>query len=421
MTAIDVDPARGWRLAAEQSGPEAALAASELEAALGGPGVEGVEIALSHANGTGDGFRRLGGPGRVELHGDSPRGLLFGAYRTLEDLGLRWPWPGRESGRAGAARLEELVEESPALPGRCLVLGERALLEDADAWIGWAARNRLNALFVHVSTQREPAGAAPEATWRERRGNALELARQRGMTIEHGGHLLPELLRTEDLRALAAGEPPSEDARRILVEHVRAHPEADVLHLWGADLPAGGSGGREASEAALLTANTVAEVAEAERPNLQVAYLAYHDTTEVPRGVRPRANVCLLFAPRERCYEHSLADPGCRRNQRHRELLLAQIEHFGAAGAAPPRVFEYWFDAILFADGVPDLTATMAEDLRFYAETGVHSVQLLMTGHGRRPQPHPNPPAFARLAWDATTARAQRSCSAAFSRSGPRC
>jgi len=63
-------------------------------------------------------------------------------------------------------------------------------------------------------------------------------------------------------------------------------------------------------------------------------------------------------------------------------------------------VFEYWFDAILFAGGVPDLSATMAEDLRFYAEAGVHTVQLLMTGHGRPPQPHPNPPAFARLAWN---------------------
>jgi hypothetical protein len=49
---------------------------------------------------------------------------------------------------------------------------------------------------------------------------------------------------------------------------------------------------------------------------------------------------------------------------------------------------------------VPDLTDTMAEDLRFYADSGVHTVQLLMTGHGRPPPPHPNPPAFARLAWD---------------------
>jgi hypothetical protein len=402
---IDIDPSRGWRLAGELADSETALAAAELEAALGPAGEGGIEIGLSHANGDGDGFRRRVRPERIELHGDSPRGLLFGVYRTLEELGLRWEWPGQEPGRAAAARLDETVDDAPALPGRCLVLGERALLEDVESWIVWAARNRLNTLFVHVSTQREPTGSAPEAGWRERRRRALELARERGMAIEHGGHLLPELLQAQELRALAAGEAPGEDAGEILTEHVRAHPEADVLHIWGADLPAGPSSGDDASEATLRTANSVAAVAERERPGVQVAYLAYHDTEDVPRGVSPRSNVCLLFAPRERCYEHSLADPSCRTNRRYRDLLRAQIEHFGAAGAAPPRVFEYWFDAILFAGAVPDLTDTMAEDLRYYADAGVHTVQLLMTGHGGPPSPHPNPPAFARLAWDPDSSR----------------
>jgi hypothetical protein len=402
---IEIDPSLGWRLTSELSDPTAALAAAELEAALGPPGEDGIEIALSHAGDTGDGFRRRVDPERIELHGDSPRGLLFGVYRTLEEFGLRWEWPGQESARAGSAQLEALVEDAPALPGRCLVLGERVLLQEAESWIVWAARNRLNTLFVHVSTRRQPIGSAPEATWRERRGRALELARERGMTVEHGGHLLPELLPADDLRALAAGEAPSEGAREILAAHVRAHPEADVLHLWGADVSAGPSDGDDASEATLRTANSVAEVAEGERPGVQVTYLAYHDTEDVPRAVRPRSNVCLLFAPRERCYEHSLADQSCRTNRRHRDLLAAQIEHFDAAGALPPRVFEYWFDAILFAGGVPDLTETMAEDLRFYAEAGVHTVQLLMTGHGSPPPPHPNPPAFARLAWDSHSSR----------------
>jgi uncharacterized protein DUF4838 len=181
---------------------------------------------------------------------------------------------------------------------------------------------------------------------------------------------------------------------------VRAHPEAEVLHLWGADVPSGVRDAPEASEAALRTANALAELAERERPGVQVAYLAYHDTEEVPEGVRPRPNVSLVFAARERCYEHSLTDPSCRRNARHRDLLLAQVEHFRAAGAAPPRVLEYWFDAIRFSGGVPDLTATMGEDLRLYREAGVDTVQILATGHRGPPPPHPNPPAFARLAWD---------------------
>jgi Domain of unknown function (DUF4838) len=401
---IDIDLARGWRPAPKQSEPAVALATAELEEALGAPGADGIEIALSHAGGTGDGFRRRSRPTQVEIHGESPRGLLFGVYRTLEELGLSWPWPGQQRGRAGAGRFEELAEEAPALPGRCLVLGELALLEDADGWIEWAGRNRLNGLFLHVSTRPDPVGAAPERLWLERRRPILDLARERGMTIEHGGHLLPELLAPEELSALAIGSV-SEHSRQVLAEHVRAHPEAEVLHLWGADLPATASRGEQASEAVLRTANTVAEVAERERPGVQVAYLAYHETEEVPRGIDPRPNVCLLFAPRERCYEHSLADPACRRNRRHRDLLLAQIEHFGAGGAAPPRVFEYWFDAILFAGGVPDLTDTMAEDLGFYADAGVHTVQLLMTGHGRQPSPHPNPVTFAQRAWDGKAGR----------------
>src|SRR5215213_11840390 len=106
---VDIDPTRGWRLAADLSNPTVALAAAELEAALERPGEDGIEIALSHAGGAGDRFRRRARPARVEIHGDSQRGLLFGIYRTLEELGVRWPWPGQRRGGARAGGLEELV------------------------------------------------------------------------------------------------------------------------------------------------------------------------------------------------------------------------------------------------------------------------------------------------------------------------
>ncbi len=397
--ALELDLSRGWRLAGDLSAPEAALGAAELEAALGAPGGDGVELVLSHGNGTRDGFRRRASPLRLELHGESPRGLLFGVYAMLEELGERWPWPAERRRRTDRAALAEEIDESPAFPGRCIVLGERTVIDDAESWIVWAARNRLNGLFVHVSTRPEPLGAAPETAWRDHRERPVALAGERGMMIEHGGHLLPELLARADLRALAEGRRPSDAGRQMLEEHVRAHPEAEVLHLWGADLPRRAGGG-EASEAALRTANALAAIADGVRPGTQVAFLAYHDTEQVPLGVRPRHNVCLLFAPRERCYEHPLVDPGCRRNARYRDLLRAHIKHFRAAGAAPPRVFEYWFDAILFSGGIPDLSETMAADLALYHDVGVHTVQMLITGHGRPPAPHPNPPAFARLAWD---------------------
>lgn len=174
------------------------------------------------------------------------RGLLHGVFGLLAALGLRWPWPGRAV-RVGDGPLAvaESVEDEPVVRERCLVLGHRAALEAGEEWIVWAARNRLNAIFVHVGPGRAPFGAAPEGLWRERRARLVALARDRAMTIEHGGHLLADLLTGEVLaragRELEGGSPAGgvEALQAAVSAHARAHPEADVLHLWGADTAAG--------------------------------------------------------------------------------------------------------------------------------------------------------------------------------------
>jgi hypothetical protein len=132
----------------------------------------------------------------------------------------------------------------------------------------------------------------------------------------------------------------------------------------------------------------------------QVSYLAYHDTEAVPERERPRHNVCLLWAPRERCYEHPAGDDGCSQNARYAETFRAQVELFRSARAAPPRVFEYYLDGILFSGGVPPLGRVIAGDLAFYRDAGAHTVQALATGRGAGAEPHPNAWLFARLAWD---------------------
>ncbi len=206
---IELELSHGAAISGDRSAPEAALAATELERALGPPGDGALRIVLGHRDGAGEGFRRRAAPGVVELSGDSPRGLLFGAYALLDELGVRCPWPAERSPVIATSGLEdEEIADAPQLPGRCLILGERALLEQAEEWIVWAARNRLNTVFVHVSTQRAPVGQAPEALWRERRDGPVGLARERGMVIEHGGHVLPELLAPNQIRALMKGHRP---------------------------------------------------------------------------------------------------------------------------------------------------------------------------------------------------------------------
>jgi hypothetical protein len=403
-------------LRSEQSTP--LLAAAEVERVLrriGGrkPGA-GPTIALSHGDGDGEAFSWRATAAGVELRGEGPRGLLYAGYDLLESIGCRWAWPGGGGELLPSGTRFELpdapVQRSPALPGRCLIVGHRAFLTDVEEWIVWAARNRLNTLFVHTSTRRQPTGAAPEALWRNRRDRAARLARERGMTLEHGGHLLPELLPAEVLgrlpvelaaerRDLAFAE-----LRRVVQEHASDHPEADVFHLWGADVAPGatrvGRDGHSPSEQTLLVANAAAAALEEVRP-AQLAFLAYHDTEAVPERVRPRRNVCLLWAPRPRCYAHPIDHGSCPVNVPHyRDTFSAQVEHFREAGAAPARVFEYYLDAILFSGGVPVLGRVMKEDLAYYRDAGAHTVQALMTGHGPWREPHPNPWLFARLAWD---------------------
>jgi len=403
---VELDVSGGWRVS---GAPEAAVAAAELEqglAALAGGSRRGggVVFELVEGGGTGEGFRWEATPAAIRLEGAGPRGLLCGVFGLLAALGVRWPWPGRAV-RIGAQALAlpETLEEEPVLPGRCLVLGERALLEAAEDWIVWAARNRLNTIFVHVSTRRAPFGAAPEALWQQRRERPVALARERGMAIEHGGHLLPELLPAEALARAAdelrAGTPAGavQALQAAVSAHARAHPEADVLHLWGADSVAGAGTGRARSEEALRLTNAVAAAVERVDPGAALASLAYHDTVAVPVAVRPRRNVCLLWAPRERSYDHR-ADGGP--NAGLWELFQRQVAHHGAAGARPPRVFEYYVDAIRFAGGVPELGAVMAADLPAYAAAGAHTVQALMTGAGAWRAPHPNPWLFGRLAWN---------------------
>jgi hypothetical protein len=403
---VQLELSRGWRI----SGAEGTRAAAdELEEGLRAitgrrGGGRGVAFEIVEVGGSGEGFRWEATADAVTLEGVGPRGLLHGVFGLLAALGLRWPWPGRAVRVGdGSLALAESAEDEPVVRERCLVLGHRALLEAGEEWIVWAARQRLNAIFVHVGPGRAPFGAAPERLWQERRARLVALARDRAMTIEHGGHLFGDLVTGEVLasvgRELEAGSPAGgvEALQAAVAAHARAHPEADVLHLWGADTAAGAASATAASERALRLTNAAAAAVERSRPSATVASLAYHDTLAVPTGTRPRGNVCLLWAPRERSYGHPAdAEP----NAQLWALFRRHVAHYAAAGARPTRVYEYYVDGIRFPHGVPDLGAVMAADLRAYAAGGAHAVQALMTGAGRPPSVYPNPALFAQLSWD---------------------
>ena len=423
--------------------PTARLAAEELQADLAqmsGTTLRRVAATSSRAprfelryqDSDGDGFTRTvtnGGAGRVTLKGDSPRGLLFAVYDTLAELGCRWLYPGPAGVRIPQSKTLRLpvgtVRREPSFPGRCLVVGHDLYLDDLEDWVVWAARNQLDTIFLHPFPPSN-LGGKPEPFWAAKLQEALPIIHERSLLVEYGGHGLSELLPRGVFHAMPDAFrfdgtqrtpdhnfcPSHPETRRIIREHAAAffqdHPGVDVFHLWPDDITGGGwcqcpaCADLSPTDQALQATNEIAEVLAEANPAARVAFLAYHDTVAPPTRVQPYPNVCLLYAPRERCYAHSLPDDACALNRDTYALhCREQIAVFDEDGAPEHRVFEYYADAVLFKSMLPPLPTVLAADMRFYRDAGVHTVQTLMTADRPWVTMPLNLWLFARLAWDA--------------------
>ncbi|MFV9503009.1 MAG: DUF4838 domain-containing protein [Oscillochloridaceae bacterium umkhey_bin13] len=422
-----------WALELASDQPVARLAAEELQAtlvALGGPRLAivaqapGPRLRLSHGP-AGDGFLRAPDPQGFNLHGDGPRGLLFAVYDLLESLGCCWPTPTQAylPQRASLPLPNEAVATRPALAVRSLVLGHDLFLAEAKAWIVWAARNRLNTIFMHTTIHDPALGACRLQSWRQHRRTLLPLIKARGLRLELGGHHLRDLLprrlfrshpdyfrhngtrRTPDHNLCVSNPEALALLQRSAAAFYRAYPEAEVYHLWPDDLRAGGwchcpaCAHLSPADQTLLTANALARALPPDRPTSRVSYLAYHDTAAPPTQVQPHAAVTLLAAPRTRSYAVDVADPLNRSIVNELATTRAAFAH--PAPTDPPHaVFEYYLDGILFKSAIPPLGPVIANDLAHYQRLGLHGAHVLLTGDRPFLSAPPNAYLFAQLAWD---------------------
>ena len=427
-----------WTIALDSASQPARLAAEELRAHLGLLGAPdlpvrsaapGPRIALRHGP-TGDGFMRAPDEHGLVVRGAGPRGLLYAVYDLLEALGCRWVAPGvagTHYARHATVTLPNVaIADRPALAVRGLIIGHDHFLDEAEGWIIWAARNRLNTLFVHTTIHEPALGACRLALWRARRRTLLPLLRERGLRVELGGHHLRDLLP----RRLFRDEPTlfRHDGTRRTPDHnlcvsnpralarlcetgaafFRAYPEAEVYHLWPDDLRAGGwchcptCAALSPADQALTAANALAATLAGVRPDARVAYLAYHDTEGAAARVVPHPNLSLLFAPRTRSYAVGIAAPA---NATVAARLDAGAAAFGATDNQPRAqrpnvaVFEYYLDGILFKSSPPPLASVIAADMAHYRAAGVGAVHVLLTGDRPFAWAPVNAYLFARLAW----------------------
>ena len=408
-------------------------------------GSTGGKLQVVAGDRAGDGFSVEIRANRVILRGDNPRGCLNAAYWLLEQLGFCWvaPGPGGVRFVPGKQLAEGSYREAPRFARRTLILGNDALHDDWPEWLEWASRNRLNDIFFHDTPpsrlDRGPAtraltaegAAADGGGWMLERWDAdsesiRASASAAGMSIQFGGHHLSALLERELFATNPEWFPMNDgvrDARYNLcisneggIAHLKARARAfferfagaAVYHLWADDIRGGGwcecptCAGMSPSDQALFATNVLAEVLAESVPGARVAHLAYHDTLLPPTNVRPRENVSLLFAPRERCYAHAIGDASCERNVPRYWAPFEGLLPLFANDPARIEVFEYYSDAILFKWLAPPHLSVQPLDAEAYASAGAGNLQNLMVTPRRWLGPPWHAWCMARCAWGST-------------------
>ncbi len=131
------------------------------------------------------------------------------------------------------------------------------------------------------------------------------------------------------------------------------------------------------SDQAMLLYNAILKGIRRADPNARQCYLAYLDTMEVPRTVRPEEGIFLEFAPMYRDTKTPLGENRCEENQRYVRDLGPLLSYFGKKDF---QVLEYWLDNSLFSGWkkppkkiAVDLD-TIRADIRFYRERGAEGI-----------------------------------------------
>jgi hypothetical protein len=345
---------------------------------------------------------------RVLLTGRGAAGTLYAVYAWLERLGWRWFTPGP----AGTCRPEPQAtwpvagEALVTTPAFDLFRGFHvafAGMESTDVF-HWMARNRLDTWSHHPASQ--------------------PLLHKLGFTTLSGGHVLETIFDPDapqpgggtlfethpEWFAQVKGERTRAQAHRYqpcfsnpgaldhLARHVVGHcahdwRETDYQNLWLFDTWAGWCE-CDACQALGNDADRYLHVLAAVRRGLDAAHaggrlsrpppglvlVAYEGTPSLDGPSRPippelrDGRDCALYAPINRCYAHSLADPACDELNGHYARTLGEWGR--VADQFPLAVVEY-YNVSKFEDLPVLFTRTMGADFRHYHAVGVRGMTYM--------------------------------------------
>jgi hypothetical protein len=281
-----------------------------------------------------NGFTWRAGSERIEIYGESGRGLLRGVYDFLGALGLSWPEPGREKlpavnlARPACYALGDRQAYKPSGvpdgtgrngPGEGaalerLVFGGTGSFKNRRKLVEWAARRGVDALVLPFPEDRSPASLAAGRDPRSRKA-LLDLAEDYALIIETGGWELSRLLPRNlflfhrDLFRMEGGKRRKEHhfcpthpetieiLKREAEKQFRAAGDARTFHLW----PDRGWEKRwcscpacrafTPSDQNLIALNAVADTLKKIRPD---GRLSYYKIKDEGGAVQPQPNLLAL-------------------------------------------------------------------------------------------------------------------------------
>ncbi|MCB9767861.1 MAG: DUF4838 domain-containing protein [Candidatus Omnitrophica bacterium] len=341
-----------------------------------------------------DGYILDIGEDQVSIASKSAKGILNGVYDLAERMGYLFLYPGIEGewpplleGDTPTIPIARVLA-NPRFPHRGIFNGN-----SNEEWAGFYAKMRFNALC-------QPTERA--------------LAEKLGLRIEVGGHDLDNLIppdlfeknpdmfrmdqpedffgkRRGDFNLCVTSPAAKETVQKAYREKLKPYLEDGIYawHTWPEDLPAEGwcycptCRSFEPTDQAMLAMRMLAEVIREDQIPMRVPVLAYHDTMFPGKKIDAPKEAFLLFAPRERCYGHSLTDPECGINAEYLRSLEEWHEKFKNTNDA--HTFEYYLDRVLFRGLCPFLPQVILDDMKTYRENGIESHICLQTGSAFEP------------------------------------
>lgn len=247
----------------------------------------------------------------IAIEGGLPRGVIYGAYAFLEQLGCRW----------FSSKVSSIPKRSllcvPALDIREIPALEYREILYADAWDpNWAVRNKINGTFIDLKpVQGGKISYYPFVhTFDHIMPPAEFFAEHPEYFSLVNGERCGELHKTQ----LCLTNP---DVLRICTERtlqwIDEHPDTTIFSLsqndWWNNCECAHC--REIDEAEGSAAgslihfvNQIAAVVGERYPHVVIDTLAYQYTRKAPKKLRPLPNVCVRLCSIECCFAHPLRE-----------------------------------------------------------------------------------------------------------------